>query len=216
MDEEETREQALVEKIGLAESFRRIAELAKNPKVAAVGETGFDYFRFRGDKEETIKIQREYFLKHIQLAKENNLPLIAHCRGDKENPRQAYEEILAILTDPPSLKSYGEARGVIHCFGSDLAMAKEFIKAGFYIGITGIVTFAKKAEELQLVAKEIPLEKILIETDCPYLAPEPHRGGRNEPAYVEFVAKKIAELKGTSVAEVIEQTGKNAEELFKI
>ncbi len=189
--------------------FNRIVALADQPKVVAIGETGLDYFRLEEDVAAAKKIQREYFCRHLELAKDKNLPVILHARGEAADLLGAYQEILEIV------KTVG-ARGVIHCFGADWPTAEKFLDLGFYIGLTGIITFRKKAEELQLVAKNTPLDKILIETDSPYLAPEPHRGERNEPVFVELVAAKIAEIKSLSLAEVIEQTGQNAAKLFKI
>lgn len=186
-------------------------------KVVAIGESGFDYYhptfgRGGADKkpiEEIIAKQKEVFLKSIKLVKENDLVLICHGRNGLAG-KDAYQDILEIL------KSEKVERAVIHCYGGDLETAKKIIKQGYYLGIDGPVTFTKKAEELQRVAKNIPLDKILIETDCPYLTPEPYRGQRNEPIYVEYVAQKIAELKNISKEEVIEQTWQNARDLFRL
>lgn len=188
-----------------------------NDKVVAIGETGFDYYhptfeRTGADQQSIEKIiakQKEVFIKSIDLAKKNNLALICHGRNGLEG-KDVYQDILEIL------KSEKVERAVVHCFGGDLKTAQEIINQGYYIGIDGPVTFKKKAEEIQQIAKEIPLDKILIETDCPFLAPEPYRGKRNEPIYVEFVAEKIAELKGISKEEVIEQTWLNAKNLLKL
>jgi len=191
--------------------------LARQPRVVALGETGLDYYRIRGEEGKENKgeerkakeKQRRVFIEHIDLAEELRLPLILHCRGSKENPNDAYLEILEIL----SLKK--AKRGVIHCFSANLEIAQKFIDLGFYIGFTGIITF-EKTTKLQEVVRDLPMEKILIETDCPYLAPEPYRGKRNEPLYVEFVARKIAEIKKINFEEVAEMTTRNARELFKI
>ena len=201
-------------------------------KVVAIGETGFDYFHPTFDRKvvsrkssvEVIEKQKEVFLQSIKLAKDNNLALICHARNPSTSlgagssivvneyleGRDVYKDILEILQAEKIEKA------VIHFFGGDLKTAQQIVSRGYYIGIDGPVTFKKKAEELQQIAKEIPLDKILIETDCPYLAPEPHRGQRNEPIYVEFVAGKIAELKNLSQEEVIEQTWQNAKNLFKL
>jgi len=177
--------------------------------------------------EEVIKKQKALFLDHVKLAKINQLPLMLHARnGPSTSPlrpraqgrevgtglegKNVYLEMLEIL------KEEKVERAVFHCYGGDLATAKEITASGYFIGIDGPVTFTKKSEELQKIVREIPLEKILIETDCPYLAPEPHRGERNEPVYVEFVAQKIADLKGLSKEEVIERTWQNAKNLFKL
>ncbi|MEK7167846.1 MAG: TatD family hydrolase [Patescibacteria group bacterium] len=193
------------EQYPLEESFEIIQALAKEEKVVAIGETGLDYFHLSEGKEK----QKEYFLKHIGLAEKENLPLVIHARGSEQNPTDAYQDILGIL-EGKSL------RGVIHCFGSSLEIAQKFLNLGFYLGFTGIITFNKKSEQIQEVVKDVPLEKILIETDSPYLAPEPYRGKRNEPIHVEKVAQKIAVLKNLALEEVIETTGKNAIKLFNL
>jgi len=188
-----------------------------NDKVVAIGETGFDFFHLTFNREtignlsldEIIAKQREVFIQHIELAKNLNLALILHGRNGIEG-RDAYNDILEILQKEKIDKA------VFHCFGGSLEMAKKITSAGYYIGIDGPITFDKKAEELQNIGKEIPSTSILIETDSPYLTPVPHRGERNEPAYVEFVAQKIAELKGLTKEEVIEQTWQNAKKLFNI
>lgn len=186
-------------------------------KVVAVGETGFDYYHptFKragadiNSIEEVITKQEQVFLEHIDFAKQADLALICHGRNGIEG-KNVYEDILDILI------AYQIQRAVVHCYGGDLRTAQKIIKCGYYIGIDGPVTFTKKAEELQEIATEIPLDRILIETDCPYLTPEPYRGKRNEPIYVEYVAQKIAELKNISKEEVIEQTWQNAVNLFRL
>jgi len=188
-----------------------------NDKVVAIGETGLDFYHPTFERagaearslEEVIAKQQEVFLKHIQLAGENDLPLMLHGRNGLEG-RDVYREMLEIL------KEQKVERAVFHCFGGDQSVAEEIIKAGYYIGTDGPLTFKKKAEDLQAMITNLPLERILIETDCPYLTPEPHRGERNEPIYVEHVAEKIAELKNLSKEEVIEQTWQNAVNLFKL
>lgn len=206
----ETKEAESRHSKSAAEMFEDISKLVDKPKVVAIGETGLDYFRLADDDQKTKDIQREYFVRQIELAKKNDLPLVLHCRGSKDDPFTAYDELLEILTD------YPDVGGVIHCFGADSAMAKRFIDRGFYIGFTGIITFGKKSKDLRQVAVNAPLEKILIETDCPYLAPEPYRGKRNEPIYVEQVAEEVAKLKDVSVDEVIAVTGENAKRLFNL
>lgn len=194
----------------------KLLELAKEEAVVCVGETGLDYYRVE-DFENKEK-QAEIFKEHCQIAQEINKPLMVHCRdisvSNEDYPKleknQAYKDILNILKDYPDLV------GAIHCFGGSLEIAQEFIKKGFYIGFTGVITFKKKAEELQEVVKSLPLENILVETDCPYLSPEPYRGKRSEPLYVKYVAQKIAELKNISFEEVANQTTQNARQLFKI
>ena len=187
------------------EEFRK---LAKNPKVVAIGETGLDWYRLTtNDKQQTIDSQKEIFIKHLQLAKEINLPVILHCRGSKENPKDAYSEMLEIIKD----KNFP---GVIHCFSTDWPIAQKFLQLGLYIGFTGPITFKNATSELLEVVKKAPIDKILTETDCPFLAPEPFRGQRNEPAYVEYIARKIAEIKNLSFEEIDKITTANAKKLF--
>lgn len=174
-------------------------KLAKKNKVVAIGETGLDYYHDRTNAE----LQKEVFSKHLKLASRLNLPIIIHCR-------EAGDDILSILTGQNPLP-----RGVFHCFSENWQFAQVILEMGFYLSFTGIITFTKNQETFEVI-KNTPLEKILIETDSPYLTPESHRGERNEPAYVVEVAKKIAELKKIPVEEVENQTTKNAEELFKI
>jgi len=183
-----------------------------NKRVVAIGECGFDYFYIKESDKDFAEVkakQKEVFLKHINLAKKNNLPLMLHGRNGK-NGEVAYKDILEVL------KEQDCHNGMIHCYGGDMEEAKVFLEQGFHIGFTGIVTFKKKAEELQEIAKMVPMDKLIIETDSPYLSPEPFRGERNEPIRVEYVAKKIAELKNMSYDEVVEQTSKNSIKLFKL
>lgn len=192
--------------------YKALAQSSK--KVVGLGEVGLDYFYFdKSDTELAAKktLQQEVFKKFVTLATELDLPLVIHCRGHKEDPYEAYDDILTILKN-----SHQKARGVVHCFGGNLHQAQAFIDLGFYIGFTGIITFKNKAEELQNIAKIIPLAKILIETDAPFLAPVPYRGQRNEPAYVKLVALKIAELRELSLLEVSQATTANAKKLFNI
>ncbi len=184
-------------------------------KIIAIGEIGLDYFHSLENKT----LQKQVFIQQLDFAEKNDLPIILHARGSQENPQDAYLDILEILSSPlSSLRRQGSSiNGVIHCFGSNLEIAQKFIDLGFYIGFTGIVTFKNKSvQELQKVVKKIPLNKILIETDAPYLTPEPYRGEKNKPQYVEFVARKIAEIKETSYEEVCNQTTENVKKLFNI
>jgi TatD DNase family protein len=189
----------------------------KNPKVVGIGEVGLDYYRLADSKhslEKIRKIQTDVFRQFIKLSRELNLPLVLHCRGEEKDPYGAYDEMLEILkAEVRSPKS--EFKGVIHCYGGNSEQAKKFLDLGFYIGFTGIVTF-KNAKELQAIAKEVPLNRILIETDAPFLAPDPYRGQRNEPSYVKYVCQKIAELKGLSFEEVAKATYENTSKLFKL
>lgn len=185
--------------------YKKYSELARgSKKIVAVGETGIDFFH----SAEHFEIQKRAFLGHIRLAKEFGLALVIHGRNSKDGAINCYEEILKIV------KKEKVEHAVVHCFIGTGEDAKKFLDMGLYIGITGIVTF-KNAPALHKVVRDIiPLEQLLIETDCPYLAPEPFRGKRNEPQYVEYVAKKIAELKKKSYQELMEVTFKNAKSFF--
>ncbi len=184
-------------------------------KIVAMGETGFDYFHLdmafaKGAKsvEEIKAKQKKVFLQHIELAQKNNLAVIVHGRNGQDEPG-AYQDIVSLL------KESGQKRGVVHCFGGNLEQAKQLVDLGFYIGMTGIVTFDKTGV-LEEIIKSIPLTSILIETDAPYLCPVPHRGKRNEPLYVEYVAEKIAQILNKEKKEIIEITASNAKKLFNI
>ncbi len=175
-----------------------LLQLADDPAVVAIGETGLDYFRSQGD----LHWQRERFRTHIRAAKALNKPLIIHSR-------EAKADVLGILKEEGAEK----VGGVMHCFVDDLTTAREAIDLNFYISFSGIVTF-KNAQALQDTARQLPLNNMLIETDAPFLAPVPHRGQQNEPAYVRFVAEKIAELQEVALDEVMSITQKNYERLF--
>jgi len=182
-----------------SQTYDGLAELAQEEKVVAYGEIGLDFFRNRSPKD--IQIRR--FGEQLELAQTLNLPVIIH-------DREAHRETTAILKNWK-----GEKRGVIHCFSGDYAMAKQCLDLGFYISIPGTVTYPK-AEELREVVKKIPLNAILVETDCPFLPPQPYRGKRNEPAYVSHVARKIAAIKDVAVADIELQTTDNARYLFSL
>jgi TatD DNase family protein len=165
----------------------------------AVGEIGLDYYWDNTPRD----VQEKWFVRQLELARELDLPVIIHSRD-------AAEDTLRIM------KQYGKGlRGVIHCFSYSKELADEYVKMGFHIGIGGVVTF-KNGKKLKEIAKEIPLERILLETDCPYLAPVPHRGERNSSLYLPYVVQEIAELRGISCDEVVEQTEKNGKNLFGI
>lgn len=178
--------------------FEKIIELSKDEKVVAIGECGLDYY---WDKSFVYE-QKKVFLKQIEIAKSLKLPLIVH-------DREAHKDTFDILTG--NIKD--EIPVIMHCFSGSLEFAKECVKKGFYIAIGGVVTF-KNAKKVHEIAKEISLNYLLLETDAPYLTPEPYRGKRNEPAYVKFAAEKIAELRGTSLDEIAEATTKNARKVF--
>jgi TatD DNase family protein len=190
-----------VDAIDLTEDdLQWIEELSRHPKVVAIGEMGLDYHWDKSPKE----IQKEVFRKQIRLAKKVKLPIIIHNR-------EATADIMEILKE----ENAAEVGGIMHCFSGSAETAKECINMNFYISLGGPVTF-KNAKKPKEVAEQIPLDRLLIETDCPYLAPHPFRGKRNEPAYVELVAEQIAELKGLSKEEVAAATTANAKKLFNI
>ncbi len=170
-------------------------------KVVAVGETGFDFFRNLSPRPS----QEKAFRAHIELATEYDLPLIIH-------DRDAHEEILDVLR---KYSSHKNLKGVIHCFSGDLDFASRCIDIGLYISYTGVITYPN-AKGLQDVVREIPIEKIFIETDSPYLAPQEKRGKENYPGYVKYIANKIAELKDLTIEEVAAVTSKNAEDFFTL
>lgn len=175
----------------------KLEELASNKKVVAIGEIGLDYYHMSAPKE----IQILGFEKQLQLAEKIGKPVVIHSRD-------------AISDTVEILNRYKNITGVIHCYSGSVEVAKSLIDR-FYIGISGTITF-KNAKKLVEVVKEIPLERLVIETDSPHLTPEPFRGKRNQPTYVEYVAQKIAEIKGIDVEEVIEITTKNAKKLYRI
>jgi len=179
-------------------SLARLIALADDPKVVAIGETGLDYYRREGDgKTDDLDWQRERFRVHIRAAKAVGKPLIIHTR-------EAADDTLRILRE----EGASEVGGVMHCFTESVAVAKASIEMNFLISLSGIVTF-KNATQVHDVAREIPLEHLMIETDSPFLAPAPHRGKTNEPSFVVFVAKRIAELKGIDIADVARVTSAN-------
>ncbi len=179
-------------------TITRLVDLAARDKVIAIGETGLDYYYGQAHKEQ----QLERFKNHLEAAKITRKPVIVHTRDAKEDTLRSIRQ----FSDP-------EVAGVLHCFTEDLDMAKKAIDENFYISFSGIVTF-KNATELQAVAKALPLDRILIETDSPYLAPVPFRGKSNEPKYVPEVARFLAELRGEAVEQIAHQTSENFKRLF--
>ncbi len=177
----------------------RLLELARHPKVVGIGETGLDYFYEHSPRAE----QRESFRAHIAAARESGLPLIVHSRD-------ADRETVEILAEE---HAKGPFTGVIHCFSSGPELAKGALELGMMISLAGILTF-KKAEELRRTAAEVPLDRLLVETDSPYLAPVPHRGKRNEPALVRHTAAMLAAVKGVGMAEIMAATSDNFFRLF--
>ena len=179
------------------EKFLRMADLLDRDKIVAVGEIGLDYY---WDKEKH-DLQKEWFVRQLGLAREKEMPVIIHSR-------EAAADTFEIMKQHAA-----DMKAVIHCYSYSPEMAREYVKMGYYIGVGGVVTF-KNAKKLKQVVQEIPLESIVLETDCPYLAPVPYRGKRNCSLYLPYVAEQIAELKGTTVEEVIQQTEKNSRELY--
>ncbi|AOV06321.1 TatD family hydrolase [Sporosarcina ureilytica] len=182
------------------EDLEWIESLAAHPKVVGIGEMGLDYYWDKSPKE----VQQKLFRRQVQLAKKVNLPIVIHNRD-------ATADVVRILKEEEAEK----VGGIMHCFSGSVEIAKECIAMNFLISLGGPVTF-KNAKGPKQVAKEIPLSKLLIETDAPYLTPHPHRGKRNEPVYVTLVAEEIAKLKEISVEEVASVTTKNALKLFRI
>lgn len=179
-------------------TYDELKKLAGDKKVVAYGEIGLDYFRNIAPQA----LQIEKFGEQLQLAKELNLPVVIHAR-------EAHAQSLEMI------KSSGIHRGVFHCFSGNYEMAKQCLDWGFYLSVPGVVTF-NKSKTMQEVAKKVPLASLLLETDCPYLTPDPHRGKRNEPAYIVHTAKKVAEIKGLPWEEVASVTAQNTCKLFHI
>lgn len=175
-----------------------LVALTKNPKVVGIGETGLDYYYNHSPSPE----QQKCFATHIEAAVETSLPLVIHTRD-------ADDDTVRIMREA----GQGRARGVMHCFSGGQKLADESLALGFYISFSGIITF-KKAEELREVVKTTPMNRLLVETDSPYLAPIPHRGKRNEPAFVVHTAQMVAELKGVPLVDVEKQTTENFFTLF--
>jgi TatD DNase family protein len=187
--------------------YDKFLALAKNKKVVAIGETGLDY-EFCENDEKAQKLQQEIFIKHLELAKEVNKPIVVHSR-------RTFPEILQLISNFNTANF--QLRGVLHCYMGRWSYAEEYLELGFYLSFTGLITYAR---DYNKVIKNMPLDRILIETDAPYLAPEPIRKQgeivRNTPENVKYVAEKIAEIKGVSFDEVAKQITQNAKELFGI
>ena len=177
-----------------------LVELSRKPKVVAIGETGLDYYRLSGD----LEWQRARFRTHIRAARTSGKPLVIHCRA-------AADDTLAIMRDERA----ADVGGVMHCFTESWEVAQSAMDMGFHISFSGIVTF-KNAVVLKEVARRVPLERMLIETDAPYLAPVPHRGKINQPAYVRYVAEEIARLRGIELTVVAAATSANFFRLFGV
>ncbi len=177
-----------------------LLENSKHPKILAIGEIGLDY----NWEEPARDVQKKWFVRQLNLAREANLPIIVHSRD-------AAEDTLNILKQEHA----EEIGGVIHCYSYSPEMAKEYLNVGFYIGIGGVITF-KNAKKLRKVVEMLPMDRIVQETDCPYLAPEPNRGKRNDSGNIRYVAAKIAEIKDLTPEEVIEITKVNGEKLYRM
>jgi TatD DNase family protein len=185
-------------------TFEQLVQLSQHPKIVAIGETGLDYYRLQGD----LEWQRERFRVHIRASRETRKPLIIHTRS-------ASADTIKLMQEEGAGTNAGGVGGVMHCFTESLEVAQAAMELGFYISFSGIVTF-KNAKELQAVAMAVPLERMLIETDSPYLAPVPHRGKMNEPGLVMHVAEFLAKLKGIPLESVAQQTTDNFFNLFNI
>lgn len=185
-------------------TLQRLLDLGSRDKVVALGETGLDYYRLNGRSVADMEWQRERFRTHIRAALALDKPLVIHTRS-------ASDDTVAILKE----EGQGRARGVFHCFTETQQVADAALELGFYISFSGILTF-KTAADLREVARHVPLDRCLIETDSPYLAPVPFRGKTNNPSYVPHVARQLAELKGLSVEEVADATSRNFERLFGV
>lgn len=197
------------------ETFLALAKSSK--KVRAIGECGLDYYHLSKDEKERaagIEKQKDLFFQHLNLSHELNLPLIIHCRDAHDDMIEMLVHRFTQLQSPRAgftLPPLEREHGVLHCFTGTARDAQSYLDLGFMISFTGIITFTDQYDE---VVRTVPLEKILIETDAPFLAPVPHRGGRNSPEYVEYVARRIAEIKGVSSEEVTRITTENAMRLF--
>ena len=188
-----------------ADKFADFSDFLSNEKVVAIGECGLDYYRNRVDQKTQIAV----FEKQLEIAQKFKKPVIIHCRSGLPAGRQAEKDVHKILDGHKNIK------GVIHCFSSSVEFAEKFLQLGFYIGIDGPVTYPN-ANGLREVIKMLPIEKILLETDSPYLPPQDFRGKRNEPSYIKFIAEKVAEIKEMPVPEISQITDDNTEKLFGI
>ena len=192
-------------------SLDDLLQRAERPRVVGIGETGLDYYRLNGRSLADMAWQRDRYRTHIRAARQTDLPLVIHTRS-------ASDDTLAILREEGGFGAAApgtgpQARGVFHCFTETEAVARAALDLGFFISFSGILTF-RNAGDLRDVARFVPLDHLLIETDSPYLAPVPHRGKTNNPSYVPHVAQQIADLKGLSVEAVAEATARNFERLF--
>jgi TatD DNase family protein len=183
-------------------SVAELVALSQRPRVVGIGETGLDYYRLNGRSVADMAWQRDRFRVHIHASQATGLPMVIHTRS-------ASEDTIGML------KEEGASNGVFHCFTETMDVARAALDLGFYISFSGILTF-KNAADLREVARFVPLDRCLIETDSPYLAPMPHRGKTNNPSYVPFVARQVAELKGCTAELIGEHTSRNFERLFPV
>ena len=223
-----------ITKYKIKKNIEKLRKLARNKKVVAIGEIGLDYYHatcnsqlVTQDLKKLKKIQKEGFIRQLELARELNLPVIIHCRASEQNPADAYEGCYQALTQHSSSilpsKRGGGNKVVFHCYGGDLEFTKKLLKRkNIYFSFTGNITYKTKKEiqgtekDMAEIIKIIPLERIMLETDCPFLAPQKIRGKRNEPAYVKCTAEKLAEIKRVSFGEVEKITTQTAENFFGI
>jgi TatD DNase family protein len=189
------------------DDFAELIQLAKRPKVIAWGEIGIDYFYDHSPRD----VQQQVFLRQLQLAQAARLPIVIHCRPS-DGTDSAWEECLTMLQEHWATSGLG---GILHCFTGTWAHARRALDMGFMISFAGNITFPK-AKQIRDAAKQVPLERMLIETDSPFLAPVPHRGKRNEPAFVKEVARQLGELRGVSTEEIGRQTSSNFYKFFKL
>jgi len=194
-------------KLATDAAFAELEQLAKRPKVIAWGEIGLDYFYDHSPRD----LQQQVFVKQMELARRAKLPIVIHCRPS-EGADDAWQECLGLISQHWASSGLG---GVLHCFTGTWAHAKRALDLGFMISFAGNVTF-RKAQQIRDAAKEVPLDRILIETDCPFLAPVPHRGKRNEPAFVRETARQLGELRDLSTEEIGVQTAKNFYRFFSL
>lgn len=179
--------------------IEQIKNHAKNPKVRAIGEIGLDYY---WEENPPREVQKKAFRMQMEAARELNLPVVIH-------DREAHQDTLEIM------KEFSQVKGVVHCFSGSVEFAKECLKLGYYIGITGVVTF-KNAKVIKEVVKAVPIDKLLVETDCPYMAPTPYRGKRNQSNYIEYIIEEIADLKGITKEDLERNTIKNTKNLLNL
>jgi TatD DNase family protein len=183
-----------------------LIKASQHPRVVGIGETGLDYYRLKPPNLDEQKAeQKDYFLRQLQLAKDSDKPVVIHCR-------EAYDDTLGIIKE---FGTFRNAPGVMHCFGGSQKIATEVFNLGYYISAGGILTF-KNAEEVREIVKGMPRDRLLLETDCPFLAPVPHRGKRNEPAFTKLVAEKVSELWEMPFEQTLEQIASNVKRLFGV